>query len=212
MLVDDRHVFRHVHRGGDDVVFVVPVLQACILAVQPEVLKQRHAFRHRQTAVDLSLDGVGVDRASGIVAADQITKALVLAHIPLHSDVTVLSGVVGLTYVRNFGAAFSSFQGMQWLFALIFIVFTLAVIWEYRKKAMPFTGFERWCIAAIYGGGLGNMIDRIRFGYVVDMIETQFMEFPVFNVADCFITCGCIALIAHLILCNKEFWKEEKKK
>ena len=150
--------------------------------------------------------------AAGIVAADQITKALVLAHIPLHSDVTVLSGVVGLTYVRNFGAAFSSFQGMQWLFALIFIVFTLAVIWEYRKKAMPFTGFERWCIAAIYGGGLGNMIDRIRFGYVVDMIETQFMEFPVFNVADCFITCGCIALIAHLILCNKEFWKEEKKK
>ena len=150
--------------------------------------------------------------AAGIVAADQITKALVLAHIPLHSDVTVLPGVVGLTYVRNFGAAFSSFQGMQWLFALIFIVFTVAVVWEYRKKAMPFTGFERWCIAAIYGGGLGNMIDRIRFGYVVDMIETKFIEFPVFNVADCFITCGCIGLIAHLILCNKDFWKEEKKK
>ena len=150
--------------------------------------------------------------AAGIVAADQITKALVLTHIPLHGDVAVLPGVVGLTYVRNFGAAFSSFQGMQWLFALIFILFTAAVIWEYRKKAMPFTPFERWCIAAVYGGGLGNMIDRIRFGYVVDMIETQFIDFPVFNVADCFITCGCIALIAHLIFCNKEFWKEEKKK
>ena len=150
--------------------------------------------------------------AAGIVAADQITKALVLTHIPLHGDVAVLPGVVGLTYVRNFGAAFSSFQGMQWLFALIFILFTAAVIWEYRKKAMPFTPFERWCIAAVYGGGLGNMIDRIRLGYVVDMIETQFIDFPVFNVADCFITCGCIALIAHLIFCNKEFWKEEKKK
>ena len=76
---------------------------------------------------------------------------------------------------------------------------------------MPFTTFERWCIAAVYGGGLGNMIDRVRFGYVVDMIETQFMEFPVFNVADSFITCGCIALIAHLILFNKAFWKEGKK-
>ena len=66
-------------------------------------------------------------------------------------------------------------------------------------------------MAAIYGGGLGNMIDRLRLGYVVDMIETEFMAFPVFNVADCFITCGCIALIASLILFNKEFWKEEKK-
>ncbi len=150
--------------------------------------------------------------AAGIVAADQITKALVLTYIPLYEQVAVLPGVVGLTYVRNYGAAFSSFQGMQWLFALIFLVFTVLVVWEYRKKAMPFAKFERWCIAAIYGGGLGNMIDRLRLGYVVDMIETKFIEFPVFNVADCFITCGCIALIVHLIFFNKEFWKEEKKK
>ena len=150
--------------------------------------------------------------AAGIVAADQITKALTLANIPLSGQVEVLPGVVGLTYVRNYGAAFSSFQGMQWLFALIFLLFTVGVIWEYRKKAMPFTKLERWCIAAVWGGGLGNMIDRLRFGYVVDMIETQFMEFPVFNVADAFITCGCILLIAHLALFNKEFWKDEKKK
>ena len=150
--------------------------------------------------------------AAGIVAADQISKALVLTHIPLGTHVDVLPGVVDLTYVRNYGAAFSSFQGMQWLFVLIFLAFTVAIVWEYRKKAMPFTTLERWCIAAIYGGGLGNMIDRIRFGYVVDMIETQFIEFPVFNVADCFITCGCILLIAHLILFNRDFWKDGKKK
>lgn len=150
--------------------------------------------------------------AAGIAAADQITKYLVLANIPLYGQVEVLPGVVGLTHVQNFGAAFSSFQGMQWLFAIIFAVFTVAVVWEYRKKAMPFTAFERWCIAAVYGGGLGNMIDRVRFGYVVDMIETQFMDFPVFNVADCFITCGCIALIAHLTVFNRDFWKEDKKK
>lgn len=146
-----------------------------------------------------------------IVAADQVTKYLVLTNIPLHGQVGFIPHVLGLTHVQNFGAAFSSFQGMQWLFAIIFAAFTVAVVWEYRKKAMPFTPFDRWCIAAIYGGGLGNMIDRIRFGYVVDMIETQFMEFPVFNVADCFITCGCIALIGHLVLFNRAFWKEEKK-
>lgn len=133
-----------------------------------------------------------------IVAADQITKYLVVANIPLYGDVSFLPGVLGLTYVQNTGAAFSAFQGMQWLFAVIFLLFTAAVLWEYFKKPMGFTRFERWCIAAIYGGGLGNMIDRLRLGYVVDMLETQFMDFPVFNVADCFITCGCIALVVSL--------------
>ena len=88
----------------------------------------------------------------------------------------------------------------------------MAIIWEYKKRSLGFTTFEWWCVIAIYGGGLGNMIDRVRLGYVVDMIETKFIRFPVFNVADCFITCGCIALIAHLVLFNKNFWKDEKKK
>ena len=146
-----------------------------------------------------------------IVAADQITKYLVVVNIPLYTDVPFIPGVLGLTYVQNTGAAFSAFQGMQWLFALIFLLFTAAIFWEYFKKPMGFSTFERWCIAAIYGGGLGNMIDRLRLGYVVDMLETKFMEFPVFNVADCFIPCGCIALIVSLAFCNKAFWKDETK-
>ena len=150
--------------------------------------------------------------AAGIVAADQFTKYLTLANISLGEQIPFIPGLLRFTYVRNYGAAFSSFQGQQWLFALIFVVFTALVLWEYFKKSMPFSKFERWCIAAIYGGGLGNMIDRVRFGYVVDMIETEFMEFPVFNVADCFITCGCIAMMVSLVLFNKEFWKDGKKK
>ena len=149
---------------------------------------------------------------AGIIAADQFTKDLTVANIALYEDIPFIPGLLQLTYVQNTGAAFSSFEGQQWLFALIFVVFTGLILWEYRKKAMGFTTLERWCIAAIYGGGLGNMIDRIRMGYVVDMIETTFVEFPVFNVADCFITCGCILLMAHLILFNKDFWKDDKKK
>jgi len=148
---------------------------------------------------------------AGIVVADQVTKYLTVANIPLWQDVEFIPGLLGLTYVQNTGAAFSSFEGQQWLFALVFVVLTGMILYEYFKKPQPFTKFERWCIAAIYGGGLGNMIDRVRLGYVVDMIETKFMVFPVFNVADCFITCGCIAIIVSLILFNKEFWKEEKK-
>ena len=150
--------------------------------------------------------------AVGVVVADQITKYLTVANIALYQDVEFIPGLLGLTYVQNTGAAFSSFEGQQWLFALVFVAFTGMILWEYFKKPQPFSKFERWCIAAIYGGGLGNMIDRVRLGYVVDMIETKFMVFPVFNVADCFITCGCIAMMASLILFNKEFWKDEKKK
>ena len=149
--------------------------------------------------------------SAGIVIADQVTKYLTVANIPLYADVPFIPGLLQLTYVQNTGAAFSSFEGQQWLVALVFLVFTAGILYEYFKKPMPFTALERWCIAAIYAGGLGNMIDRLRLGYVVDMIETTFIDFPVFNVADCFITCGCILLMIHLFLFNKEFWKEEKK-
>ena len=149
--------------------------------------------------------------AAGIVAADQITKMMVLADIPLYAQVDAIPGLFHLTNVRNFGAAFSSFQGMRWVFVGLFVVLTVLLLLEYFKKPMPFTAFERWCIAAVYCGGLGNVIDRVRLGYVVDMIEVDFMEFPVFNVADCFITCGCIALMVSLIFFNKAFWKEEEK-
>ena len=146
-----------------------------------------------------------------IVVADQVTKLLVVANIPLYGNAPAIDGLFHLTYVQNTGAAFSAFEGMQWLFALVFVAFAAGIVWEFSKKRLPFTMLERWLIAAIFAGGLGNMIDRIRLGYVVDMICVDFINFPVFNVADCFITCGCIFLVAHLIFFNKAFWKDEKK-
>ena len=147
----------------------------------------------------------------GITALDQFSKYLTVEKIPLYGNVPFLPGFVRLTYVQNTGAAFSMLEGQQWLFALLFIVLTGLLLVEFFKKPLPFSRFDRWCIAAIYGGGLGNMIDRVRLGYVVDMIQTEFMDFPVFNVADSFITCGCIALMISLIFFNKGFWKDEKK-
>ena len=149
--------------------------------------------------------------AAAIVAADQITKLLVLNNIPLHTQIEAIPGLFHLTYVQNTGAAFSSFQGMHWLFVLVFVAFAAFLVWEFTTKKFGFAAFERWCLVAVFAGGLGNLIDRLRFGFVVDMIAVDFMDFPVFNVADCFITCGCIALIAHLFFFNKSFWKEEKK-
>ena len=150
--------------------------------------------------------------AALIVGADQWTKALTVQNIPLHGYASAVPGLFCFTYTQNTGAAWSSFEGMTWLFVLVFAVFAAFLVWEFPKKRMPFSTFERFCIVAIFGGGLGNILDRLRLGYVVDMIRLEFMNFPVFNVADCFITCGCIALMVSLVLFNKEFWKDEKKK
>ena len=76
--------------------------------------------------------------AAAIVAADQFTKYLTVANIALWEDVPFIPGLLQLTYVQNTGAAFSSFEGQQWLFALIFVVFTGLIFWEYFKKPMGF--------------------------------------------------------------------------
>ena len=144
------------------------------------------------------------------VVADQVTKYLTVANIELGGALPAIPGLFDFTYVQNTGAAWSSFEGQHWLFALIFVAFAAFLAWDFAKNRMGFKPFERWCLVAVFAGGLGNMIDRLRLGYVVDMIRLQFMDFPVFNVADCFISCGCVALIFHLIFFNKEFWKDEK--
>ena len=178
--------------------------------------------------------------AAGVVVLDQLSKYWVTQHIApwgctdpaacaQHIETLVekgmlpveealpkalpgVEGVFNLLHVHNTGAAWSSFSGQIWLFTLIFIAFAGFIIWEFSTKKMGFTTFERWCVVAVFAGGLGNMIDRLRLGFVIDMIQTEFINFPVFNVADIFITCGCILLIAHLVLFNKEFWKDDKKK
>ena len=77
------------------------------------------------------------------VGLDQAVKALVVANIPLSGHVDFLPGFLDFTYLQNTGAAFSSFEGMQWLFALIFLVFTGMIFYEYFRKRMPFTPFDR---------------------------------------------------------------------
>lgn len=143
-----------------------------------------------------------------IVAADQITKALVRANIPFGTGVKLIPGVVQLTYVRNTGAAFSMLSGGRWLFLALVVVFFAAVAVLIRKKILSKPA-ELWCLAAIGGGALGNAIDRAVTGEVTDMIEPLFMEFAVFNVADVFITCGAIALVVYMLFFDRA-QKEEK--
>ena len=141
--------------------------------------------------------GMGLFVAA-IVALDQWTKALVRSWIPYGGEVPLIPGVVRLTYVRNTGAAFSMLSGGRWLFLVLLVVFfgVVAVLIKKKLLAKP---AELWCLAAIGGGALGNAIDRALTGEVTDMIEPLFVDFAVFNVADCFITCGAIALAVFII-------------
>lgn len=150
---------------------------------------------------------------AAIIAADQITKALVRARIPFAAaaeDRPLIPGVLGLTWVENEGAAWSMLSGMRWLFlALVAVFFAAAGILIYKKLISK--PVELWCLAAIGGGALGNAADRALRGTVTDMLQTLFVRFPVFNVADCFITCGAIALIVYVLFFDRKSVTEEPK-
>lgn len=136
------------------------------------------------------------------VAADQITKLLVRAHIPYGTGVKLIPGVVQLTYVRNTGAAFSMLSGARWLFLVLVVVFFGVVAFLIRRKILS-KPVELWALAAIGGGAIGNAIDRALTGEVTDMIEPLFMQFAVFNVADIFITCGAVVLVGYMLFFDK---------
>ena len=142
-----------------------------------------------------------------IVLLDQVVKTLVVAHIPLGGTVPALPGLFHLTHLHNTGAAFSMLQGGRWLFAGVCAV-GLAVCVVLIARKIITARFELWCLAAIFGGGLANLIDRIRLGYVVDMIEVEFLRFAVFNVADAFISCGAVVLFVYILFFDRE--KKEK--
>ena len=129
--------------------------------------------------------------ALGGFALDQWLKAYVTANIPLGRSQPLVPGLVELRTVHNYGAAWSSFSGMRWLLVAVTccIVAVVAVALVRRIVRHPFgvaAGF------LVISGGLGNIIDRVRMGYVVDMFDFQFINYPVFNIADCCIVCGCI--------------------
>ena len=145
---------------------------------------------------------------AAVVAADQITKHLVRAHIPYGGSVKLIPGVLRLTYVRNTGAAFSMLSGARWLFLILVVVFFAVLAVLIRKKLLSKPA-ELWALAAIGGGALGNAIDRAVTGEVTDMIEPLFVRFAVFNVADVFITCGAILLAVYLLFFERE--KQEEK-
>lgn len=144
--------------------------------------------------------------AALLVAADQITKALTRAFLDGQGTVTLIPGVVGLTYVENTGMAFSSFSGYTPVLAALSLVVSILLAVAIWKRWLPHP-FCQWTLTLILAGAVGNWIDRAFLGYVTDMIQVLFIRFAVFNVADCCVVVGGILLAGYVILC----WKDEEK-
>lgn len=147
--------------------------------------------------------------AAAIVAADQLTKWLTVRNIPPGETVPIWDGVVHLTYLRNSGMAFSLYQGGRWVFLIFTVLFLVLAALAAVKDWFPHPLF-RVCLVMVTGGAVGNLIDRLLYGSVVDMIEVEFIRFAVFNVADIFLTMGSgLLLIWILFLDRKKPEREE---
>jgi len=143
--------------------------------------------------------------AAGIVAADQITKALVRAYVPPYDTVPVVAGMLNLTHVRNAGTAFGFLNGVDFPYksAILALVATAALVGIafYAAQTSTHERVARFGLAMILAGAIGNLIDRLAFGSVVDFVDVVFgsWHFWAFNVADSAITLGVIAMMIDMM-------------
>jgi len=136
------------------------------------------------------------------VVLDQLSKWIVVTHLMPIGTHPFINGLIRFTYVENTGAAFGMMKGHRWLFLSVssIAIVVMIIILFAKRKTMKKT--EAVLLSFIIGGGIGNQIDRFAVGYVVDFIEFEFVDFAVFNIADSFITVGCILLLLYVIFAD----------
>ena len=128
-----------------------------------------------------------------LIVLDQLVKAYVVQNIALGEIKSWVPNLVSLTYLHNRGAAFSMLQDQQWFFAVM-----AGAIW-YLHKHIEDSFWTVFGLVLIIAGGLGNFIDRISQGFVVDMFHLDFINFAIFNVADSYLTVGVVVLLLAML-------------
>ena len=145
-----------------------------------------------------------------ILALDQWVKYWITVNLPLGESMPLLPGFMQLRTVHNFGAAWSSFSGMRWLLVGVTSVIVLAVAYVLVRRIVRHPLGVAACFL-ILSGGLGNIIDRVRLGYVVDMFDFQFMNYPVFNVADIAVVCGAVLAAVYYLWFYEKYDKKDRQ-
>ena len=136
--------------------------------------------------------------AALLVLADQLVKYLVSSNIPLGGSVPFLPHLMDLTFVKNTGCAFSLLEEHTWLLTLVSAAMSVVLAVALAKKFFAHP-IGRLSLTLLLAGAVGNLIDRVTLGYVVDMFRTLFMDFAVFNVADICVVVGGIAAGAYYL-------------
>lgn len=144
------------------------------------------------------------------VALDQLTKWLTVIYLDYRESFPLWKDVLHFTHERNEGAAFSMLSDQRWVF-MTFSTIAIIGILIYLIFFRPKSKYVQITLAMIVGGGIGNMIDRIWLGYVVDFIDFTLIDFAVFNVADCFVTVGAFALMGYLLFDMIREAKQQKQ-
>jgi len=153
--------------------------------------------------------GVEIALIAGVVALDQATKLLVRQQIPLHDSLTIVPGLLNLVHVRNTGAAFGFLNAVDFPYkpAIVALVAAAALmgIALYASRLSSHERLARVGLALILGGAMGNLIDRLALGSVVDFVDVVLggWHFWAFNVADAAITIGVVAMLADMIGLNR---------
>ncbi len=141
--------------------------------------------------------------AAGLLALDQWLKAWITQNLPLGGAMPLIPKFVELRTVHNYGAAWSSFSGQRWLLVAVTALIMAAVVFLLVRRIVRHPLGLCACFL-ILSGGVGNLIDRVRMGYVVDMFNFLFMDYPVFNVADICVVCGAaIGAVYYLFFYDK---------
>lgn len=140
-----------------------------------------------------------------LLILDQLTKAWAVAHLMGQQAIPIIKDIFELQYLENRGAAFGSMQGRQvFLLSVTVLVLCFLVYAYYRipegKRFFPL----RMTAVMIFSGAIGNMIDRVMQGYVVDFLYFKLINFPIFNVADCYVTVSCFLLIFLILFVYKD--------
>jgi signal peptidase II len=143
-----------------------------------------------------------------LIIVDQVTKYFAYTRLQPIGSITVIENVFNFTYLENHGAAFGLFQGARWFFVVITVFIMCGMIYYYVKlpKDKAYNK-ARIALLLVMAGAIGNFIDRVRNGFVIDMFHVTFIDFPVFNVADILVVIGVFLMFILLIFVHKEDFK-----
>ncbi len=143
------------------------------------------------------------------VVLDQLTKWIVVNSMELYESIVLIEKFFSFTYIPNYGAAWGMFSNHRWVFMVttsLALIIMPIILYRYRKVHVLFS----LSLSLFIGGAIGNMIDRVFVGYVVDFLEFTFIDFPVFNVADICVVFGAVFMIVYALFFDKTFFVDQK--